>query len=235
MRGFEQKRLEINLARMKKAGMKFEVVVNPEQAWEFKQGKLLDVKEVLQDIHIYSDAQKGLKVSADDLKKAFGTTEESEVIQKILRDGELQLTSEIRAKFRADKKKKIINLIHQNGIDPRSNLVHPLARIESAIDQAKVRIDEFLSAEEQVGDIVKKIAHVIPIRIEKRTLEVKIPMKHASKCYGTLKSMTTITRDQWQADGSWHGVVELPAGMEADLVDKLNRITHGDLEINKVK
>lgn len=234
MRGYEKQRLEINLARYKKAGMKFEIVIDPKKAWEYKTGKLLDMKEAVKDIYIYSDAQKGEKASDNDLKKVFGTTERKEIMNKMLREGELQLTAEIKSKMRDEKRKQIVNLIRRNGIDPRTKAVHPLERIESAMEEAKVRIDEFRPAEDQVNEVIKQISPIIPISIEKARLDVELSLAHASKCYSVIKQMATIVKENWLPDGGWKGRIELPAGMEADLYDKLNRITHGDIRVEKV-
>ncbi|MBI3026543.1 ribosome assembly factor SBDS, partial [Candidatus Woesearchaeota archaeon] len=57
----------------------------------------------------------------------------------------------------------------------------------------------------------------------------------APKCYSTVKVFGTILREEWQSNGYWVAVVELPGGMENDLYDKLNKICHGNVESKVLK
>jgi ribosome maturation protein SDO1 len=41
--------------------------------------------------------------------------------------------------------------------------------------------------------------------------------------------------EEWQKDGSWVGLIEMPAGMQAEFYDELNRRTHGNVETKLVK
>ena len=64
-----------------------------------------------------------------------------------------------------------------------------------------------------------------------RTLsEIRIPTEHAARAYGAIKGYGTLKKDEWRADGSWHGVIEMPAGAYAPLVEKLGEITRGTAE-----
>ena len=51
-----KEQISLSRARIRKAGQNFEVVVDPRAALDYKEGRILDIKEVLKDIHIYSDA-----------------------------------------------------------------------------------------------------------------------------------------------------------------------------------
>jgi len=47
--------------------------------------------------------------------------------------------------------------------------------------------------------------------------------------------MGTIVKDEWGDDGSWRAVVEIPAGMQAEFFDMLNKKTHGNIETKILK
>ena len=134
-----QERVVLTRARIKKQGKNFEVVVDPQLAAEFKEGKLLDIKEALKDIHVYSDANKGLKCKAEELKTAFGTDDALEIAKEIITKGNLPETADQRSAKREQKKKEIMQLIKRYGVDPRTNAPHPETRIENALAEAKAR------------------------------------------------------------------------------------------------
>jgi ribosome maturation protein SDO1 len=220
-----------NLARLKKAGETFEVSINPDFAIELKKGKNVEVKDCLNSEEIFADVRKGFLASEEKVKEVFGTDDALEIAKKIIKEGEISLTHEYREKIREDKKKKIITTISRNAIDPRTKLPHPAARIEGAIEEAKVIIDEFRPAEEQIEEIVRKLQPIIPIKFEKEEVEVKIPANHAPKAYPVAKQFGKIKKQRWGSDGSWTGTIEVPAGLLQDMIDRLNNITHGGIEI----
>jgi ribosome maturation protein SDO1 len=221
-----------NLARLKKAGEYFEVSINTDLAIELKRGKEISMDDVLNSKKIFYDVRKGLAVSEDDLEKAFGTSDINAIAKKIIKEGEISLTSEFREKLRENKKKQIITMITRDALNPKTKLPHPAARIEAAMDEAKVRIDEYKAAEEQIEGIIKKLRPIIPIKIEKEEIDVRIPARYAPTACPVAKGFGTIKTQRWESDGSWHSVMEVAPGMLQDMIDKLNHITHGGIEIN---
>lgn len=53
--------------------------------------------------------------------------------------GELQLTAAERQEKVRKKRAEIVNYIHKYYIDPKTKLPHPIARLDGAIDDVKVR------------------------------------------------------------------------------------------------
>ena len=226
---FGKEKPHYNLARLKAGGENFEVMVDPDRAIAFKQGQG-DIRDVLVYDRVFADAKKGLAVSEHVMKNVFKTDDHFEVAKQIIQKGEIQLTSEYRDRLREEKRKAVINIIHRTAVDPRTGFPHPPDRIEAAIDEANVRIEEHKKAEEQIHDIVKQLMPVLPIKFEVRQVEFHIPAQFASKAYSVLKSFGTLQKDAWQNDGSLLAVVEIPAGMQQDLYSELNKLTHGAVE-----
>lgn len=231
----EKKKMHINVARIKREKHVFEVIIDSEKALEYRIGKNIPLEDVLKSDGIFSDARKGLHVSEKDMLEVFGTDDENQVIKKILKDGEIQLTAEYKQKLKEEKLKYIVNVIHSNGVDPRTHAPHPVARIEAAIEQAKIHIDENKSAQDQVADVLKKLKVILPIKFETKEIQVIIGPKYAPKCYSTVKGFGTTLKDEYLADGSWLVVMEISSSMEADFYEKLNAITHGSAECKLLK
>ncbi len=226
----EKKHAHMNLARLRKGNNVFEVVIDSEAALEYRKGGDVQLRDVLKAERIFSDAQKGMEASEKSLEEAFGTSEFEKIADAIIKEGEIQLTAEQRKRFKEEKLRQIINIIHTNGVDPRTHAPHPPARIERAIEEAGVSIDAFKPAREQVKEVVRRLQPILPIRFEVKEILLSIPASYAPKCYSAVKSRCTILSEEWQSDGSWSVRVEIPAGIEDELYDKLNSITHGNIE-----
>jgi ribosome maturation protein SDO1 len=225
---------EAVIARLKTHGANFEILVDCDKAIAFKGGSG-DIKDVLATPQVFSDSKKGMLASETQLKQIFGTEEPLEVAKEIIKKGEIQLTSEYRTKLREQKRKKIINMIHSNGVDPKTNYPHPPNRIEAALDEAKVKIDEYLPAEKQIDNILKQIRAIIPIKFVIKEIAIKVPSQYAGKASSSIRNFGKLLKEDWQKDGSWIAVIEIPGGLEEELHSLLNNITHGDVETKILK
>lgn len=232
---FDKEKVHFNLARLKAGDDVFEVVVDPDLAIKYQRDKEGDISEILKSEHIFADAKKGMLASEENMKARLDTADPLEIAKIILLKGEIQLSSQYREQIREEKKKKIINTIATNGIDPKTNLPHPVSRIENALEEAKIKIDEYKPADMQIDDIVKKIRTVLPIKFAVKEIEVKIPAEYAAKSYGLVKNSGKMLREEWQKDGSWLVIIEMPGGVETDFYEKINGLTHGNVETNVLK
>ena len=223
------------IARLKTHDQNFEILVDCNNALALREGRNVDMKDILAAMRIFSDAKKGMEASETAMKQIFGTSDAIEVAKTIIQKGEIQLTQEYRERLREDKRKQIITIIHRNGVDPKTHLPHPPQRIENAFIEAKIHVEEFKPVQEQVQEALKKLRPILPIKFEVKEIALKIGPEYAPKCYSTVKSFGTMLREEWQSNGYWVVVVELPGGMENDLYDKLNKICHGNVESKILK
>jgi ribosome maturation protein SDO1 len=236
MRG--DKRVDLGdaaLARLETHGYRFEVIVDPKLAWNFKQGEEIAIREIIEGDTIFEDALRSKKAPTETLEEAFGTTDELQVARIILEKGSLQLTTEQRREMVEKRRRQVIDIIVRNSINPKTGLPHPPTRIESAMDEANVNIDSTRQAEEQARDVVKALQPIIPIRMEIQQIAIKIPPDFAPKAYGIVEQQGHIAKDEWQKDGSWIAIVEVPAGLRGELIDALNNLTRGRAELKILK
>ncbi len=213
--------------------MTFEVSVDPDAALRYKKGELQDLGEVLHADNIFTDAKKGLLASQEDLRKVFTTTDKARIAGIIIKEGEIQFTAEHRAQEREHKRRRLISMICRQAIDPRTGFPHPAERIEAALEQGKIHLDDYRSVEEQFDEIVFKIRAIVPIKIEQKKITLTIPAQFAGKSYAVVKSNSAIIKDAWNNDGSWTAVVEIPAGFYQEFLDKLNSLTHGEVVVKE--
>jgi ribosome maturation protein SDO1 len=129
-----------------------------------------------------------------------------------------------------DKRRQIVDFISRQAVDPKTNLPHPPLRIENAMEKIRYPIDPYKPVEEQAREIVKLLRPILPLKIEQISVSITIPVEHAARAYGAVKTYGTIKREEWRSDGSWYGVIEMPAGSYASFLNKLGDITKGSGE-----
>lgn len=223
------------IARINIGGENFEILVKPDPAFFFRSGKSVPLSEVLVADVIFTDANKGLRAPEKKLKEAFGTTDLLEIAKIILKRGTLQLTAQQRKRMIEEKRRQIIDFISRNAVDPRTKLPHPPTRIEQALEQVHFSIDPFRSVEEQANEAIKALRAVLPLSVEKISVAVRIPPEHAGKSYGVLKSFGTIKNEVWLTDGSLSVVLEMPAGLYGSFLEKMGKITRGNVDAKILK
>ena len=208
-------------------GEKFEILVKPDLALDYKLGKKKDLSSILVSDEIYTDSSKGKRASTEKLLKAFKTDDAAIIAEKILQKGDLNLTTDQRRKMIEQKRKQIVEFVAKTYVDPRSHLPHPPLRIEQAMKDARVSVDPQKNVDEQVKDIVEKLRSIIPLKSENLDLEIIIPAQYAAKSYSVLKSAGTLKKEDWLTNGSLKAILEIPAAARPNVIDRLGSITKG--------
>jgi len=217
------------VARYKHGKKNFETLVDPEVAYLIRSGGKGEIESALVVDEIFSDASKGEKATEGDLMAVFSTTDVEEIAERIIKEGEVQLTAAQRKKKVEEKKKMVIDQIARIAINPQTKTPHPPTRIGIAMNEAKVHIDPFKSVDELVSETLKAIRPIIPIKIEETEIAIKIPAAYTGRVY-ELKKNYSVMKEEWQGDGSYIALVKIPAGMRDELFSFLNYITKGEVQ-----
>ena len=227
--------VDVTVVKYSFEGEKFEILVKPDPALEYKLGKRKDISSVLVADEIYTNSSKGTRASTDKLLKVFKTDDPLSIAEQILKKGELNLTTDQRRRMMEEKRKQIVEFIAKTYVDPRSHFPHPPLRIEQSMKDAKVVIDPQRSVDDQIKEIVEKLRSVIPLKSENLDLEIIIPAQYAAQSYSVLKSHGTLKREDWLANGSLKAILEIPAAARPNVIDRLGSITKGTATIEVKK
>jgi ribosome maturation protein SDO1 len=219
------------VARLESHGEKFEILVDPDLAVRHRQGEQFDIEEMVAALSVFENSSRGTRASDESLNKVFHTTDFPAIAERIIQKGEIHLTAEQRRNLIAEKRKQVITFIARNAVNPQTGLPHPPQRIEMAMDEARVNIDLYKSLDELVKETVKALRPLLPIRFEEVRIAVRIPPDYASKSYGEIQTAAQIEKEEWQKDGSWICVVRIPAGVQGEFYDLINRVTKGQGEV----
>lgn len=248
-------------ARLRRNKKIAEMIIDPDKAWrarkliekerqkrkendeepltvqDLKDMNEIDVHDIFEGYTVFEDAKKGDVYPEALLEEMFETTDGAEIAYQFLLDpnADYHWTKEQRDEFTAQKRKQIINILAKNCINPQTKKPHPPQRLEKALEESKYNINMNKSAEEQIKDVLTAISPIIPIRMENVEMAVKIPASFAAKAYGTVEQYGNIKKSEWQNDGSWVGVLNLPAGLEAEFLDSIHKLTHGRAQIKVLK
>lgn len=222
------------IASYEHGGNRFELYVDPDAAYAYKEGRKPDLKNILVSEEIYADARKGERAKSEVVQKTFGTTDIIKILEFVMKNGEVQLTTEQRKKKLEEKRKQILAILLREAIDPRTNAPHTQLHMETALEQAKVTIDPFTDARDQLPDIIKSLRPIIPLKFEKVRIAVKISPLYAHKCYGILKNYGML-QEEWAKDGSFIAVVEIFGGMQGEFYDRINKLSNGSVETKLLK
>lgn len=222
---------EYVVARYEVKGHRFEILVDPEKALEYREGRKVDLDEVLKGDYVYKDARKGDKASPEELVRVFGTDDIRVVADAIIKRGELQLTTEQRRRMLESRRRQIVTYIARSAVDPKTKAPIPPQRIEKAMEEARVTVDLYRSVEEQAAAIVKAISRILPIRIARARFRVKVPPEIAAKAAQELRKLGEVKGEQWGKDGSYEIEFEVPAGLQQEVIDRINRATKGQSEV----
>jgi len=219
------------VARLESYGEKFEILVDPDQAALVRQGQPVNIEDVVAALNVFGNASKATRASDEVLMKVFHTTDFDTVARKIIEKGEIHLTADQRKHMVEEKRRQVITFIARNAVNPQTGHPHPPQRIEMAMEEARVNIDPFKHLDEQVKETVKALRPLLPIRFEELRLAIKIPGDFAAKAYGDIASGSTMEKDEWLKDGSWVCVVRIPAGIQGEFYDLINKLTKGEGQV----
>jgi len=215
-------------------GERYEIMVDPDLAYQYRIGQKKELNNVLTVEEVFKNFRNGERHTTSALQKAFGTTDVMAIAERILRRGELALTTDQKRKLLAEKRKQIIAILMRECIDPRTGGPHTQMRLEQALEESRVHIDGMKDAHEQLEDVLKALRPIIPLKFERVKIAAKVPPDFAQRIYGMLKGYG-IQKEEWARDGSLIVVVEMHAGVQGEFYDRLNKATAGSAETKIVK
>ncbi len=218
-------------AKIRQGSKHFEIIVDMEKALAFKKGENTSF-DFLETDTIFTDSKKGNVASSSDLEEAFKTTDTNEIAAKIVKSGDINVTSEHRSAEQEQKIKQVVDFLVTNAINPQSGNPHTANRIESALHEAHINIKN-VPVDQQIQEIIAELSKVLPIKIETKKVKIVIPAIYTGKGYGIISQYKE--KESWLSNGDLEVTVNVPAGMIMDFYDKLNSVTHGSALTEEIK
>jgi ribosome maturation protein SDO1 len=218
------------IARVKKEGKHFEILVDLDEALKIRKGDG-DLARAVSTDAIFYNLKAGEHASSEDLEKAFGTTDPTEVAEKIIKEGEVVRTADSMKGEQDKKYKQVVDFLRSNAVSPEGRPYTP-DRIMKALHEARVNVKN-KPIEEQISEIMDSLSKILPIKIEMKKLKITIPAQYTGKSYGIVNEFKE--KEEWLGNGDLIVVLNVPAGLEIDFYDKLNNVTHGSILSEELK
>tara|TARA_Y100000768_G_scaffold348357_1_gene297221 strand:- start:114 stop:800 length:687 start_codon:yes stop_codon:yes gene_type:complete len=210
------------LARMEKGGKRYELLVDPNQVDEFKSDpQSIDLNQFLAMDEVFHDIRGGERPTSEAIENTFGTQDILEIAKTILDKGSIQLTTAQRKARVEQMRQQIVHEIHTMAVDPKTKSPHPKTRIELALDESRYSVDPFKRLDDQVKLAIEVLKPMIPLSFESVRLALRVP----GSAYGSASRILRpyLEKEQWLENGSWAGIIELPAGMKDVIIGKIMR------------
>ncbi|OAT13674.1 UPF0023 family protein [Blastomyces gilchristii SLH14081] len=126
----------VSIVRLRKGKKRFELACYKNKLLEYRSGTETDLDNVLQIPTVFLSVSKAQTAPAAELTKAFGTkASNDEIIQEILRKGEVQVGERERRDVLERIEKEVIEIVSARLVDPVSKRVYTTGMISKALDQ----------------------------------------------------------------------------------------------------
>lgn len=221
------------LATFEKEGQKFQILVDAKKVYDYLEGEKVPVSSLLLAPDVFKDPEKGERHKDETLQKVFKTMDTTQIAEFILKNGEVQLTTDQRRKMVEAKRKKIIALIARMAMDAQTKLPIPQLRIELALEKIRINVDPFKDAESQIDPIISALRIHLPLRIEKQSFALRVPAEYAFKVYGYIKEYNP-ERMEYDNKGDLYAKLTLYAGVKAEFLDTLANRTAGNFDVKEM-
>ncbi|KAJ5174256.1 Ribosome maturation protein SDO1 [Penicillium canariense] len=126
----------VSVVRLKKGKKRFELACYKNKLLEYRSGAEKDLDNVLQVPTVFLSVSKAQTAPSAELAKAFGPdTPRDEVLQEILRKGEVQVGERERKDILERVEKEVLDIVSGRLVDPNTKRVYTSGMISKALDQ----------------------------------------------------------------------------------------------------
>ncbi|CAG9865405.1 unnamed protein product [Phyllotreta striolata] len=182
----------VAVVRIKKAGKRFEIACYRNKVVSWRNQVEKDIDEVLQTHTVFANVSKGQVAKKEDLIKAFGKDDQTEICKEILAKGELQVSDKERQSQTDQLFKDIATTVADKCLNPEVKRPYPVTIIEKAMKDAHYSVKPNQSAKQQALQVIKLLKETIPIERAKMRLKVNFKGKAAKKIKEKLTKMESI-------------------------------------------
>ncbi|XP_045473572.1 ribosome maturation protein SBDS [Harmonia axyridis] len=218
----------VAVVRIKKAGKRFEIACykNKVVAWRTEKEKNID--EVLQTHSIFTNVSKGQVAKKEDLIKAFGTDNATDICKQILAKGELQVSDKERQNQLDVVFKEIVSIVCDKCLDPNLKRPYPSTMIEKAIKDLHYSVKLTQSPKQQALQVIKMLKETIPIERAKMRISLTLQGKTAKKLRDRIVNIDSLELEKEEKDGDGIIIIAvIDPGQHRKLEELLNAEAKG--------
>ncbi|XP_078039678.1 SBDS ribosome maturation factor [Augochlora pura] len=227
----------VAVVRMKKAGKRFEIACyrNKVVSWRNKLEK--DIDEVLQTHTVFINVSKGQVAKKEDLVKAFGTDNQTEICKEILTKGELQVSDKERHSALDSMFKDIATNVADKCVNPETKRPYTVTMIEKAMKDVHFSVKPNRNAKQQALDVIPQLKLIMPLERAQMRLRIQISNKEARKTRDKIAKLATkLENENWDS-GTLNLICLIDPGQYREIDELVRSETKGSgfLELQNLK
>ncbi|KAI3628970.1 hypothetical protein CBS9595_000042 [Malassezia furfur] len=192
-----------------------------------------DLDEVVQIENVFLNVSKGQVAPNEDLNKAFGTTNVSEILIEILKKGELQVGDKERSHELTNLWREIATQLAQSCVEPASQKPYTVGMIEKAMKEVHYSVKTGKSAKSQSLDVLKLLQakNTIPIQRARMRVRVTLAPKDGKRLKDKLVALFEDVEDEDYSD-EWEliGTIEPGSLRQINTLIEEDAKGHGSVE-----
>merc|ERR1712117_782040 len=127
------------------------------------------------------NVSKGQAAKRDDLQKAFGTADQTEICKEILAKGDLQVSDKERQAQNEALFKEVATQVAEKCVNPETKRPYPVSMIEKAMKECHIAVKPNKGAKQQALEIVPKLREKLPLSRAQMRLKIVVPVKDIKK------------------------------------------------------
>lgn len=195
----------VAFVRLKKGNKKFEIACYPNKviAWRDKSEKDLD--QVVQIRRIFTNGQKGEIAKKAEIQKSFGDMSEEEVLDEILRKGEIQVGEKERAAQQDNLFRDIATIVAEKCVDSETKRPLTVTMVERAMKDIHYSVKPGKNAKQQALEVIRLLKETMPIERAKMRLKITAPKASIEDIKTKIKEFVA----EFETEESIHDNVDL--------------------------
>jgi len=163
----------VAVVRYKRGGKRFEIACYKNKVMDWRSEATTNLDEVLQIPTIFINVSKGIVARQEDLEKAFGTTDETEILRTILDKGEVQVAGEERKQQYDSLFKDIATIVAEKCVNPETQRPLTVGLVEKAMKDIHFSVNPAKSAKVQALEVIRKLSQHSDFPIERAQMRIK--------------------------------------------------------------
>lgn len=192
----------VAVVRMKKAGKRFEIACYRNKVMSWRNKLEQDIDEVLQTHTVFANVSKGQVAKKDDLVKAFGKDDQTEICKEILAKGELQVSDKERHLALDSMVKDVATTVAEKCLNPETKRPYTVSMIEKAMKDVHFSVKPNRNAKQQALEVIPRLKAVMPLERAQMRLRVLLSGKEARKLRDKVVKLTTkLESENWENSG----------------------------------
>jgi len=189
----------VAVVRMKKSGKRFEIACYKNKVVSWRSNVEKDIDEVLQTHTVFTNVSKGQVAKKEDLMKAFGKEDVTEVCKEILQKGELQVSDKERHSQLDAMMKDIATTVSDKCVNPETKRPYPVSMIEKAMKDLHFSINPNRNAKQQALTVIPQLKAIMPLERAQMRVRVVFSGKDSRKIRERLVKLTTsVESENWE-------------------------------------